>query len=132
MSNMLLSQLLRLFNKTNCSVCSKRYSDVKVKSKDVDPFMVPYSNSPKDQQRLYVWGMAEHGALGDLKIRSRERNIQFIYRPVRMRFAYSHKIMDLACGYGFTVYAVDSNQYKLFGCGLNTDSQIDSRTGSQT
>lgn len=32
--------------------------------------------------------------------------------------------MDLACGYGFTVYAVDSNQYKLFGCGLNTDSQI--------
>lgn len=54
--------------------------------------MVPYSNSPKDQQRLYVWGMAEHGALGDLKIRSRERNIQFIYRPVRMRFAYSHKV----------------------------------------
>jgi len=34
------------------------------------------------------------------------------------------QIKDLACGYGFTVYAVDSNQYKLFGCGLNTDSQI--------
>lgn len=54
--------------------------------------VAPYSSSPKDQQRLYVWGMAEHGALGDLKIRSRERNIQFIYRPVRLRFAYSHKV----------------------------------------
>lgn len=108
--------------------------------------MAPYSESAKDQQRLYVWGMAEHGALGDLKIRSRERYIQFIYRPVRLRFAYSHKvkktffylmilftqfkvpiyfqIKDLACGYGFTVYACDSREYKLFGCGLNTDSQI--------
>jgi len=36
----------------------------------------------------------------------------------------SFQIKDLACGYGFTVYAVESNQYKLFGCGLNTDSQI--------
>jgi len=54
--------------------------------------VAPYSESPKDQQRLYVWGMAEHGALGDLKIRSRERQIQFIYRPVRLRFSYSHKV----------------------------------------
>lgn len=34
------------------------------------------------------------------------------------------QIEDLACGYGFTVYAVDSKEYKLFGCGLNADSQI--------
>lgn len=54
--------------------------------------MTPYSASPKDQQRLYVWGMAEHGALGDLRIRSRERQINFIYRPVRLRFSYSHKV----------------------------------------
>lgn len=54
--------------------------------------VVPYSESAKDQQRLYVWGMAEHGALGDLKIRSRENRIQFIYRPVRLKFAYSYKV----------------------------------------
>jgi len=125
MSFKLSSKLSSLFKRTICTVCSKRYvGSTNVKSEDLDQFMTPYSASPKDQQRLYVWGMAEHGALGDLKIRSRERQIQFIYRPVRLRFSYSHKIKDLACGYGFTVYAVDNNQYKLFGCGLNTDSQI--------
>ncbi|XP_060852044.1 RCC1-like G exchanging factor-like protein [Rhopalosiphum padi] len=124
MSIRLSSKLFNLLKKTSCTLCSKRYFGVNVKPDDVDPFMVPYSESPKDQQRLYVWGMAEHGALGDLKIRSRERQIQFIYRPVRLRFSYSHKIKDIACGYGFTVYAVDSNQHKLFGSGLNTDSQI--------
>ncbi|XP_050060125.1 RCC1-like G exchanging factor-like protein isoform X3 [Aphis gossypii] len=131
MSIRLSSKLFHLLKKTSCALCSKRCFGVKINPEDVDPFMAPYSESPKDQQRLYVWGMAEHGALGDLKIRSRERQIQFIYRPVRLRFSYSHKIKDLACGYGFTVYAVESNQYKLFGCGLNTDSQIGSNCYGQ-
>lgn len=34
------------------------------------------------------------------------------------------QIKDLACGYGFTVYACNNKDYKLFGCGLNTDCQI--------
>jgi len=116
MSSKLSSKLFKLLKKTNCALCSKRYVGVNVKPENVDPFskmnimkfinlflyyyfkylffstVAPYSESPKDQQRLYVWGMAEHGALGDLKIRSRERQIQFIYRPVRLRFSYSHKV----------------------------------------
>lgn len=107
---------------TTCTMCLKRFTGAKAKPetkksiKDNDPFcklflwvnyfwypliiyfwtiiflVAPYSQSAKDQQRLYVWGMAEHGALGDLKIRSRENRIRFIYRPVRLKFAYSHKV----------------------------------------
>jgi len=116
MSSKLASKLFKLLKKTSCALCSERSIGVNVKPENVDPFskmhitkfidlslsyyfkyfffsiVAPYSESPKDQQRLYVWGMAEHGALGDLKIRSRERQIQFIYRPVRLRFSYSHKV----------------------------------------
>jgi len=115
MYSKLSSKLFNLLKKTSCELCSKRYVGVNVKPENIDPFskmhmksinkclnyyfkylffptVAPYSESPKDQQRLYVWGMAEHGALGDLKIRSRERQIQFIYRPVRLRFSYSHKV----------------------------------------
>ncbi|XP_050432299.1 RCC1-like G exchanging factor-like protein [Adelges cooleyi] len=124
MSTKLVPKLFNLLKNSKCSTCFKRHASNKVLSQDLDPYMTPYSSSPNDQQRLYTWGMAEHGALGDLRIRSRERKITFIYRPVRMRFAYSHQIKDVACGYGFTVYAVESKDHKLFGCGLNTDSQI--------
>lgn len=37
----------------------------------------------------------------------------------------SVQVTDVACGYGFTVFAVRTKEkYKLFGCGINTDSQI--------
>lgn len=42
MSNTSLTQLFRLFNKNICTVSSKRFSDVKVKSKNVDPFSKTY------------------------------------------------------------------------------------------
>ncbi|XP_050541875.1 RCC1-like G exchanging factor-like protein isoform X2 [Daktulosphaira vitifoliae] len=127
MSLKILSKLCYSMKQSTFLSCINQYAsqkNTKTKHVELDPFLAPYSKSPNDQQRLYVWGMAEHGALGDLKIRSREKKITFLYRPVRLRFAYSHKITDVACGYGFTVYAVESKNYKLFGSGLNADSQI--------
>lgn len=79
-------------------------------------------------QRVYVWGSALTGALGIpqyLKPRKRmsERPIQ--QRPVRLQFAYHNEVIDVACGYGFTVMAVDSTDTnKVFGTGLNSCSQI--------
>lgn len=109
---MLTKKLFHLLKKTTCKICDKRFTSIKAETKNENPFskmniyfiwqiytqvyffysVKPYSESPKDQPRLYVWGMAEHGALGDLKIRSREHKITFIYRPVRLRFSYSHKV----------------------------------------
>jgi hypothetical protein len=38
---------------------------------------------------------------------------------------FARQIVDVACGYGFTALAANTREkYKLFGCGINTDSQI--------
>lgn len=35
------------------------------------------------------------------------------------------QVTKFACGYGFTIAAVETNeQHKVFGTGINTDSQI--------
>ncbi|XP_046383877.1 RCC1-like G exchanging factor-like protein isoform X2 [Ischnura elegans] len=47
-----------------------------------------------------------------------------IHRPSRLHFAETHKVTDVACGYGFSAFAVDSKEHQLFGTGINTDSQI--------
>lgn len=38
---------------------------------------------------------------------------------------FCFQVTDVACVYGFTAFAVHNKEkYKLFGCGINTDSQI--------
>ena len=34
------------------------------------------------------------------------------------------KVQDIACGYGFTVFAVNAGKTQLFATGLNKDGQI--------
>ena len=34
------------------------------------------------------------------------------------------KVLDIACGYGFTVFAVNDSKTQLFATGLNKDGQI--------
>lgn len=42
-----------------------------------------------------------------------------------MQFAEKHSVVDVACGYGFSVFAVkDEDDYSLYGTGINMDSQI--------
>lgn len=52
------------------------------------------SRSDPKAQRLYVWGLAELGALGEIKIRSKKRKTKFVHRPVRKIFAFSHKVSE--------------------------------------
>lgn len=86
-----------------------------------------YPVSSKGDRRVYVWGLAEHGALGN-GLENKKRKIrphQTVRYPHRLHFAEKHKVVDIACGYGFTAFAVDAKDgYKVFGCGINTDSQI--------
>ncbi|XP_021940725.1 RCC1-like G exchanging factor-like protein isoform X2 [Zootermopsis nevadensis] len=85
-----------------------------------------YASSTQPKWRVYVWGVAEHGALGvNLQLKKSREPISYLQKPVRTHFAEQHKIVDIACGYGFTALAADTRENaKVFGFGINTDSQI--------
>jgi hypothetical protein len=80
--------------------------------------------------KVYVWGLAETGALGlAAQLQNHKRPEMKIARyPKRQSFGEYHQIVDACAGYGFTVFAVkpheDYNNYTLYGTGLNSDSQI--------
>lgn len=83
-----------------------------------------YPISKEGDHRVYVWGLAHHGALGEDSVLSNKR-ISCTKKPKRLRFAELHKVVDIACGYGFTAYAVHSSDKNIvYGTGVNTDSQL--------
>ncbi|XP_076243008.1 RCC1-like G exchanging factor-like protein [Calliopsis andreniformis] len=84
-----------------------------------------YPVSKQRDYRVYVWGMAEHGALGMMKGSLHEKGFAYIPIPKRLPFGERHNVTDIACGYGFTAFAVRSNDKDiLYGSGINTDSQL--------
>lgn len=75
--------------------------------------------------------MSEHGALGHYlqkkkKMKGRlDPRFKKFKKPLRLTFGEQHKVKDIAAGFGFSAFSVKSNgQNKVFGTGLNTDSQI--------
>ncbi|KZC14464.1 PREDICTED: Williams-Beuren syndrome chromosomal region 16 protein homolog [Dufourea novaeangliae] len=91
--------------------------------KTLPVFQYPVSDA-KDH-RIYVWGMAEHGALGTLKQTFHMEGVAYMPRPKRLSFGERHRITDITCGYGFTAFAVHSKDKNiLYGSGINTDSQL--------
>ncbi|XP_068988938.1 RCC1-like G exchanging factor-like protein [Bombus flavifrons] len=102
------------------------FSEIKNKiplSKPLPVFQYPISN--EREHRIYVWGLAEHGALGTLKTTIFKNGISYIPRPKRLVFGERHDVTDITCGYGFTAFAVKSKDKNiLYGSGINTDSQL--------
>lgn len=83
-----------------------------------------YPISDEDDRRVYVWGFAQHGALGEAKVIKKDR-ASYTMKPQRLSFGEKHKVVDIACGYGFTAYAVHSSDKNIvYGTGINTDSQL--------
>ena len=88
-------------------------------------------NAPR-AQRLYGFGFAATGALG---VRSlvRPKRAKEVPLPVQ-RFAmrlpfFAHQwlqVRAVSCGYGFTVFVCreDGGEWTLYGCGLNSESQL--------
>ncbi|XP_058828794.1 RCC1-like G exchanging factor-like protein [Topomyia yanbarensis] len=77
--------------------------------------------------RVYVWGMAATGALGmQTSVKKQAKPYtDFIQHPSRLNFAENRDILDVAAGYGFSVFAAKCrNGRSLWGTGINTDSQI--------
>ncbi|XP_037960863.1 RCC1-like G exchanging factor-like protein [Teleopsis dalmanni] len=77
--------------------------------------------------RIYAWGFQETGALGLLTNvkKAQERYTEIVNHPTRMQFSVNSEVVDVTAGYGFSTFAVKrSDGETLFGCGLNTDSQL--------
>lgn len=104
-------------------LANKKSKPPKRVMKTLPVFQYPISHG--GDRRVYVWGLAEHGALGTIERVRTIDNISFIAKPSRLRFGEQFKVTDFVCGYGFTAFAVHSNDNKiLYGSGINSDSQI--------
>lgn len=82
----------------------------------------------RNNLKLYVWGLAETGALGIQKTPKEHKrtNCKFVQHPSRLSFGERYDILDIVAGYGFSVFIVKSldDGVSLFGTGINTDSQV--------
>ncbi|XP_064111602.1 RCC1-like G exchanging factor-like protein [Macrobrachium nipponense] len=84
----------------------------------------------------YVWGVADHGGLGRASFlrpdpKSRQKRMHYRFTPHRLGLGEYYEVKDLACGYGFTLFAVNDSSVSCFGTGLNTDSQIGNQVNTK-
>ncbi|KAJ3642788.1 hypothetical protein Zmor_025543 [Zophobas morio] len=86
-----------------------------------------YGVSKDSYRRVFVWGNLQTGALGVPYLKKNRNTLQreCLGAPKRLGFAEKFPVKTAACGFGFTAFAVDTDSgHKLYGTGLNTDSQI--------
>ena len=86
-----------------------------------------FPHAADTDRRVYVWGLSETGALGLHKSLRKQSKKQaaFIQHPTRLQFAETSNILDIACGYGFSAFAVKREDgTSLYGSGINTDTQL--------
>ncbi|KAK2580342.1 hypothetical protein KPH14_001239 [Odynerus spinipes] len=118
--------MLRIINKLkriNQNIELRKSKTRKVKQDKLPVFKYPISK--EGDRRVYVWGLAEHGALGTIEKTSIKKGVACLAVPRRLTFGEKYKVVDVACGYGFTAFAVHSPDANIvYGSGINTDSQL--------
>lgn len=89
--------------------------------------------SRKTRTEVFAWGYSGTGALGEPRLLPPMQKARLLKeaknrkRPMRMKaIRQDMDVVDVAAGFGFTVIAatVAKQPYVLFGCGLNSDSQL--------
>ncbi|XP_033334884.2 RCC1-like G exchanging factor-like protein isoform X1 [Megalopta genalis] len=123
MLNVMKTCIKKSAQKRSGNLRLKKSENKRSTSKTLPVFQYPVS-SPEDH-RVYVWGLAEHGALGILSHTLHIKGIHYLSKPKRLAFGEKHNVTNIACGYGFTAFAVSSTDKNiLYGSGINTDSQL--------
>lgn len=105
-----------------------------IEREEIRKNVIEYAGKNVDgANKVYAWGTAVTGALGIksyLRPKLKQHKLLRIQQyPARVTFWDTQKIpiKQIACGYGFTVFLAKSDStHRLFGTGLNTDSQIGS------
>ena len=68
--------------------------------------------------RVYTWGMACYGALGNPELtvqkRKKQKKPNSIHHPMRLSTMEMKKVKDVACGYGFTVFAANDAKGNIY------------------
>lgn len=100
---------------------------ISVLNQDVDgKATYTFNRSKLTDRRVYMWGMAQTGALGLNQTFDDQKLATKVRFPTRQSFAERFQVLDVAAGYGFTLFACEreKDEITLFGCGLNMDSQL--------
>ncbi|CAL8079601.1 unnamed protein product [Calicophoron daubneyi] len=86
-------------------------------------------------KQAYAFGFSATGALGVERLMI-DRDKSFtkfsgVSQPVKLSFDKTQQLLNVACGYGFTVYISKSSgaTYNLYGCGINSDGQLGQHEG---
>lgn len=106
----------------------KMREQLSVLKQDVDKFPeYEFYRSKSKDRRVYVWGEATTGACGINESITTQKYAKEVKYPTRLPFAERFDVIDIAAGYGFTLFACKprrKDDATLFGCGLNTDAQL--------
>ncbi|KAJ8955396.1 hypothetical protein NQ318_003494 [Aromia moschata] len=126
-----MSTYRRVLNEISAN--SKRFISGKrrkypINSEDAEKLPVfQYTVSKKEYRRVFAWGNLQTGALGIPALKRNESidKLYYLQSPKRIGFGEKFEVRTACCGFGFSVFAVNSNTNdKIYGCGINTDSQI--------
>ncbi|XP_015183754.1 PREDICTED: Williams-Beuren syndrome chromosomal region 16 protein homolog [Polistes dominula] len=116
-------KIIKGLRKINKNIGLGKSNNKRMKNDILPVFKYPISKV--GDRRVYVWGLAEHGALGTIERTLIKQGIAYLPAPRRLTFAERYKVTDIACGYGFTAFAVKSSDKNIiYGSGINTDSQL--------
>ena len=90
--------------------------DIKMKEKNLNK-----------NNRVYVWGNGELGALGQLGFLHPKGGRSALYKmrkPFVSSLSNYCNVRSVACGYGYTLFVTDHREKYLFGTGLNDCGQL--------
>ncbi|KAJ8913643.1 hypothetical protein NQ315_007360 [Exocentrus adspersus] len=115
-------------NSNNVRCLSKRIRKYPVDPQQTETLPIfQYRVSKQGYRRVFAWGNLETGALGVRYTENKHntdimRSLKF---PRRLTFGEQFEVTTAACGFGYTLFGINSNtNVKLYGAGINTDSQI--------
>ena len=78
--------------------------------------------------RVFSWGTACYGALGNPKIlhptKKHRKPLNSVHHPMRISNFELLKVKDIACGYGYSLFAVNDKKGHIYGCGINNQGQF--------
>ena len=83
--------------------------------------------SMNKNNRVYLWGNGELGALGQLGFLHPKAGRTALYkmrRPFVSSLSNYCNVRSAACGYGYTLFVTDHREKYLFGTGLNDCGQL--------
>ena len=76
---------------------------------------------------VFSWGLACYGALGNPNFvhpKGKKQPLNSLHHPATLTNLEVRKVRDIACGYGYSIFAAKHQNGHLLGCGINNFGQI--------